>query len=570
MLQELRKIVDDSIENALEDLVKKTGASKSSIMFIGEFVEGLYKNGNFGAGENCRPVLDILIPKLLENITPKENNFHDIPLIEAVEFSGAFYSLRDLIYISFAAPSSIEFTGDKNDIKISVKDSTIFRQFVCEVQAFSLNSRCSDERVLNLDEVVSLLLGTNPWDSNDPNVAKVLASIEIETDWKIKHYFSHIPENSCIDLGGYLYSEFITVYKQLLYLSLYERYYSKANNLSCVITYEEKELIGALKENTGIDVNKCEKILQDIASSSRGTFNYFYSDNTYYLFPFSFSLKDGISAILKQYAQKDSDAFSAHCAGAIGDSLVSKVSGYFGSFKNFHVFKEILLQGYNTDLPDIDCLIVSYEPSLGFHFFVCEVKNNLPASWAKEYLKATGKKGFVEKALSQSGKILDFLKTDDGAELLRQKAMQAFPQLNMEALFPTGFCGVVDSLIVTSQSIGMFFPDTSTTIISDDLLRQIVSKCDGDVNFIQHHLHHLNESLDSCYSIATETINASGVKITYPTCQLVGFLEISQNKYLSNGIFENIEKESLRTGYRFIDSIYPNSDLSDGHSPQPE
>lgn len=555
MLQELRQIVDDSIDKSLEELVKKIGASKSSIMFIGELVEGLYKNGNFGAGENFRPVLDVLIPKLLESIKPKENKLEEIPFIEAVEFSGAFYSLRDLIYISFAAPSSIEFTGDKNNIKISVKDATIFRQIVCEVQAFSLNSKCNDERTLNLDEIVSLLSGTNSWDSNDPNVAKVLASIEMETDWKIKHYFSHIPENSCIDLGGYLYSEFISIYKQLLYISLYERYYSKANNLSCVITYDEKQLINALKENTGIDVSKCEKILRDIASSSRGTFNYFYSDNTYYLFPFSFSLKDGINAILKQYAQKDSDAFSAHCAGVIGDSLVSKVSGYFDSFKNFCVFKEILLQGYSKDLPDIDCLIVSYEPSLGFHFFVCEVKNNLPASWAKEYLKAAGKKGFIEKALSQSGKILDFLKTDDGAELLRQKAMQAFPQLDMKALFPTGFCGVIDCVIVTSQSIGMFFPEITTTIIADDMLRQIVSKCDGDVNFIRHHLRHLNENLDSCYSVATETINASGVKITYPTCQLIGFLEISQNKYLSNGSFESIENESLRTGYRFIDSI---------------
>jgi hypothetical protein len=336
---------------------------------------------------------------------------------------------------------------------------------------------------------------------------------------------------------------------------LYERYHSTANDLSCVITYQESELANALEQATNIPDSRCIRILRDISSSSRCTFNYLPSSDKYLLFPFSFSLKDGISAILKQYAQRNSDAFSANCAGVIGDSLVKKVSSYFDGFKNFCVFKEIILQSYSPDLPDIDCLVVSYEPSLGFHFFVCEVKNNLPASWAKEYLKATGKKGFIEKALSQSKKISDFLKTDDGGELLLTKAMQAFPELDMGKLFPTGFCGVVDCLIVTSQSMGMFFPDNTTTIIDDDMLRHIVLRCDGDVNFIQFHLRNLNKALDSCYNIEHETVNAAGVEITYDICKLTGLLNIPRNKYLSNRTFENLEKESVETGYRFIDDI---------------
>jgi hypothetical protein len=39
MSPELRKIVDDSIEEELKGLVAEVGASESSIMFIGELVD---------------------------------------------------------------------------------------------------------------------------------------------------------------------------------------------------------------------------------------------------------------------------------------------------------------------------------------------------------------------------------------------------------------------------------------------------------------------------------------------------------------------------------------------------
>lgn len=555
MQPKLRELVDDSIEKELKKIVADVGACESSIMFIGELIDGMYKAGDFGSGENLRPALDILVPKLLSELGSKENGLDEIPFKKAFEFSGSYHSLRDYIFMSFSNESSIEFSGDERSVSVSVKDPSIFRQLAYERQTFSLNSASNDGSTLGASEIVSLLKGTKQWDFNNTGLVQALDSIKQEVEWKIKHYFSHIPEDSDIDMGGYLYRESISVYKELLFLSLYERYHSTANDLSCVITYQESELANALEQATEIPISRCRKILRDISSASRCTFNYFPSSNKYFLFPFSFSLKDGVSALLKQYAQKNSNAFSANCATVIGDSLVKKVASYFDGYKNFHVFKEILLQPYSSELPDIDCLIVSYEPSLGFHFFVCEVKNNLPASWAKEYLKATGKKGFIEKALSQSKKVSDFLKTDDGAGLLLAKAMEAFPELDMEKLFPTGFCGVIDCLIVTSQSMGMFFPDSVTTIIDDDMLRHIVSRCDGDVNFIQFHLHHLNDALDSCYSVERETVNASGVKVSYDICKLTGFLNIPQNKYLSDGTFEYIENESIDTGYRFIDSI---------------
>lgn len=555
MQPELRKIVDDAIEEELKGIVAEVGACESSIMFIGEIIDGMYKTGNFDAGENLRPILDILVPELLSELSSTENKLDKIPFERIFDFSNSYHSLRDYIFMSFSNESLIAFSGDERSISVSIEDPTIFRQFVYERQTFALNSVSKDKSNLDIDDIVSLLKGAKQWDFENPNLVQALEAIKLEVEWKIRHYFSHIPEDSDINMGGYSYREFISVYKELLFLSLYERYHSKANDLSCVITYQENELANALEQATEISAISCKGILRDISSSSRCTFIYLSSSNKYFLFPFSFSLKDGISALLKQYAQKNSNLFSANYASVIGDSLVKKVASYFDEYKNFHVFKEISLQSYSSDLPDIDCLIVSYEPSLGFHFFVCEVKNNLPASWAKEYLKATGKKGFIEKALSQSMKISDFLKTNEGADLLLAKAMKAFPHLDIKKLFPTGFCGVIDCLIVTSQSMGMFFPDSTTTIIDNDMLRHIVLKSDGDVNFIQFHLHHLNEALDGCYTVERKTLNASGVEITYDTCKLTGLFDIHQNKYLSDGTFDYLEKEFINTGYRFIDSI---------------
>ncbi|ENU29281.1 hypothetical protein F991_02843 [Acinetobacter sp. CIP-A165] len=555
MQPELRKIVDDVIEKELKGIVAEVGACESSIMFIGELIDGMYKTGNFEAGENLRPVLDILVPELLSKLSSTENKLDKIPFERVFDFSNSYHSLRDYIFMSFSIESSIEFSGNERSISVSVKDPTIFRQYVYERQTFALNSVSEAKSHLDIDDIVSLLKGAKQWDFENSNLVQALESIKLEVEWKIRHYFSHIPEDSNIDMGGYSYREFISIYKELLFLSLYERYHSKANDLSCVITYQENELANTLEQATEISAISCKRILRDISSSSRCTFIYLSSDNKYFLFPFSFSLKDGVSALLKQYAQKNSNLFSANCASVIGNSLVKNVASYFDEYKNFHVFKDISLQLYGSDLPDIDCLIVSYEPSLGFHFFVCEVKNNLPASWAKEYLKATGKKGFIEKALTQSKKISDFLKTDEGADLLLAKAMQAFPDLDIKKLFPTGFCGVIDYLIVTSQSMGMFFPDSTTTIIDNDMLRHIVLKSDGDVNFIQFHLHHLNEALDDCYSVERKTLNALGIEITYDICKLTGLFDIYQNKYLSDGTFDYLEKESIDTGYRFIDSI---------------
>ena len=85
----------------------------------------------------------------------------------------------------------------------------------------------------------------------------------------------------------------------------------------------------------------------------------------------------------------------------MGKGLVEKVKSKFEQYPNYKVYSNVKLNKFDPKLPDIDLLAISYEPSLGFHVFVGEVKNNLPVVWGKDYLKAKGVKGFITKAISQ-------------------------------------------------------------------------------------------------------------------------------------------------------------------------
>jgi hypothetical protein len=186
---------------------------------------------------------------------------------------------------------------------------------------------------------------------------------------------------------------------------------------------------------------------------------------------------------------------------------------------------------------------------------LCEVKNNLPASWAKEQLKAVGRKGFVQKALSQSNQLLDFLKTPEGMDLFYTKAISSFPKLDLKRLFPTGFCGVVNSLIITSQNIGMFFPKTSTTIVDYWAFKHIVELSDGDVNYIKHHTRKWGEAMDLCYRTGYQTAFAGDLTISYECAEFTNLIRLEKNSFLSDGSFDEIEIQSLATGYRFIDTL---------------
>lgn len=548
----VRSLVAKIFENKLEAIVKDIGANSSTLHMLGESAELMYRQDRFDEGEYIRAANALLVPHLLQsyeaNSIPQEL-LSSQKYAELLKFLGTYHILRDVIYYSYDNSDAVSWEMENKNIKVTLNDDSILRQHASERITFYLNSKYTP-RDLEQDDPEVLLKATRPFDFSDPRVERAFSAIESVVEWKIQYYFSYVPEDSNVMLDGYKYSTFIGIYKYLLTLAMYERYYSKANNISGVITYRENELLEqAAQQYPDESRASLAKIFKDIASSSRGTFNFITPENKYMLNPTCFSLVDGIANILRLFAKTDPNSFSSNISEIIGKGLVAEVKKKFEQYGNYKVYSDVKLNKFDLKLPDIDLLAISYEPSLGFHVFVGEVKNNLPAVWAKDYLKAKGEKGFITKAISQIETIKNFLLTADGAEFIHRLAIKAFPKLDINHLFPHGIFIVVDSMIISSQSIGMFFPESTTPIIDGATLSHIIDESDGDTNYVLFHLKRHNEFIDECIKRKAEKIYLGEYTIEYDAISIEKVYDLAKNEFASIGAIEKLEKQSLTEGY---------------------
>jgi hypothetical protein len=570
-MKEIRQLVDDCIENQLSFHLEQIGSSEDVILYIAEAIEGACKL-DLARGASLALAYEILIPRILAN---KNFEQHSDPaklpiehILEAGAFACDYFHLRNLIYYSHAVESSIRWKQDGHNITIDVEDPTIFRQYLAEKHSFMMNSQ---ERwpgnVLKHDRVIEMLRGKSLSDPNNQELTKAFESIKAEADHKIRYQFLGLGPNSNVDIGGFSFAQFLTIYKELLSTALFERMNAIANDLSCVITYPQENLINAVHSETGIPADICSRILHAISRSSGFSFCYIELTKKFLLSPFTFSLRDGTSDILKLFAKERNEEFSSRASGPIGDAIVADVGSYFSGFRNFRVVKEIQLQKYSKELPDIDLLIVSYEPSLGFHVFVCECKNTLYSSWAKEYLKGFGKKGFITKAISQVTLLKTFLGSDEGNRMLIDIVVKEFSHLDVRKLFPDGFMVLKDFIIISSQSVGMFYEELDMSIVSAQLLRKIVHASDGDCNYIKGCLRTLKDTIDQSYTKSKSTIKIENNNISFDTASIKHYVYFPKHTYLSSGELENLEQLSAETGYTFVDNLNKGREMDSPAAP---
>ncbi|MDC5706156.1 hypothetical protein [Vibrio europaeus] len=553
----VRKIVEKIFEQRLTSIVEDVGKNIDTLQMLGEAAELMYRQGRFNEGEYIRTANEVLVPFLLENYDPSSvphKRYKPTDFVDLFDFLRAFLSLRDFIFYSYDNEDVVTWTKEENVIKVVLNDDSILRQHASEAMSFGMNS--SNAPHSREDSPELLLKGTRAFDFSNPNVKKAFDVISIIAGWKIDYYFSYIPEDSDVMLDGYKYSTFIGTYRSLLVLALYERYFSKANGLSGVITYREEELLGqAMQQYPLENRDSLAKIFRDIAKSSRCTFNYIPQENIYLLNPTCFSLVDGITNVLREFAKSDPDSFSSNVSEIMGKGLVEKIKSKIEQYPNYKVHTDLKLDKYDQKLPDIDLLAISYEPSLGFHVFVGEVKNNLPAVWGKDYLKSSGSKGFITKAISQIETIKSFLQTDDGLMLIHDLAVKAFPELDVKRLFPHGICVVVDTLIISSQSAGMFFPENNIPILDGDTLCHIIDESDGDTNYILFHLRGHKEFIDECTVRSTERVAVAEYVIEYDIIAMDKVYGLAKNEFVSVGAIEQLENESLESGYTMAGAL---------------
>ncbi len=558
----VRKLLENTFESELEEITNRLSKTIDPLLYLAEAVESAYKVGNFPLGELLRCGNEIISERLLKE-TERNIDITDKPdlsdLYSDLLLGANYWSVRDKVYYSYANNESVTWKKAGNNISIEINDDSIFRQLVSERQTFRLNSTSSRNQKNKKNpffNAIDLLKNTKAFDFSDQNVIDAAKSIELEIEWKISYYFSYVPEDSSIEIRGYFYSEFISVYKVIMFYALYERHYSTANLLSSVITYSEVEISNAVQEqHPHISIKKIKNIISDIALSSRLTLKFSKEESKYYLSSFSFTLIDIISNFLRLHAQREPDHFSSNIAAIIGNGLVLKVKKSFEQHKNYRVLCDVKLNKFDIKLPDIDILAISYEPSLGFHLFIGEVKNNLPAVWAKDYLKSSSKSGYITKAISQVNTIKEFLGTDQGEVFLLNLIIDNFKDLDLKSLFPHGFCVVKDNLVITSQSVGMFFPDKKVSIIDGETLCHIIDASDGDTNYIQFHVNEFDEIIDECMSKHSEEMTIGKYHIQSDSVRIDKYFGLAVHSYISDGTFDKLEQDSLKYGYTMAGSM---------------
>jgi len=563
---EVRKLIENAFESELKKITDRLIKTSDPLLYLSEAVELAYKSGNFPLGEQLRCGNEIISERLLKK-SELNSNFDKTPdikkLLPDLLLGSHYWSVRDKVYYSYANHGSVKWKKADNNICIELNDKSIFRQLASEIQTFRLNSISSKNKKNTFSNATDLLKDTISFDFSDQNVIDAAESIESEIEWKMSYYFSYVPEDSSIEIRGYLYSEFISVYKVIMFYALYERHYSTANSVSSVITYTEDEIANAIQQNNPeISIKKINKIISDISLSSRSTLIFLKKESKYYLSSFSFTLVDIISNFLRLHAQSEPDNFSSNIAHIIGKGLVLKLKLSFEQHKNYRVLCDVKLNKFDLKLPDIDILAISYEPSLGFHLFIGEVKNNLPAVWAKDYLKASSKNGYITKAISQVNIINEFLSTEQGERYLLDLIRINFKELNLKRLFPHGFCVIKDKLIITSQSVGMFFPEVNIPIIDGDTLCHIIDASDGDTNYIQYHINKYDEIIDECTEECREEMTIGGYNLQYDAMKINKFFGMVEHSYISNGTFEKLEQESLDSGYTMAGSLRHKGDTN--------
>lgn len=554
---EIRAQIDNLIEHEFNRQLELFNYSKQTIIELGEVIEMIFASNMFLQGNSILPVLELIISKLAAREYTKDKADNDpISYYKLFEAAKEYHVLRDYIYYSYADESSIEWKLDNGVIGIRVLDKSIFRQLIHSMQSLMINSsKLFDKDIMRMDELLLCLKGKDEFDLTNPEIMKVLDSIEKEAAIKIESYFSYIPCDSKISFGKYTYSDFITVYKELLMNALYRRYYSYSNELPGVIIFDSRELNDIMSEALNLDKDKSMMILKDISYSSRGTFNYIKQDSLFIMYTTCFSLLDGITNMLKYFAFHHPGAFLASFADPIGQALVDEIEEAFLSYENFRCIKDKKLNKYSQRLPDIDLLALSYEPSLGFHVFVCELKNVLLPVWARDYIKSTGENGYITKAITQLDKINEFLNTEDGYNMLSEIVLEAFSFLDVQKLFPRGFCILIDYAIVTSENIGVLCNDNHINIVSASILKEIVDKSDGDVNYIKYCLTQLDKTMDSCLKILEQKTLIDGVNVRYEVCSSDKLLSFGEHTYISDGTYKELEKAALEAGYSYIDEL---------------
>jgi hypothetical protein len=536
MNREKLKAFEDELDKMLYALPSLTYDGEECISFTANAIEGGYSLLQGAGASYLTRGLNVLAPHFIATAKGRESDFEQ--LMHDLHFASHYFILRDYLYYTYNSPKSFSWEFTDSTVVVKFNDKTIPRQFYIQANNHVMGSLdlFSDYRAG--ERIVELLKGQEEFSYSD-DMEHVLSLISEEMDIKLSSYFNFLKSASSTSLGDYSFSDFDAVFRVLLLQSMYHRYQLRANGISGAIYMPTGELITNLSSSTSLSQDVCSAVVRDITygaeAKASGIQPMYFSlfrlakADQIVMMPHHFATWEGYINILRITAMKRPQAFLKSVSAPLAKGFADAVELMF-SEQGFRCEREVNLAKFDSRLPDIDLLVVSEEPTLGYVVFLCELKSPIPPQWAKDHLRVLNEDS-VLKAFQQLDLIAEFLRTERGARFLISK-------LSAEEVptFADGFVIALNSLVITSKNAGMFFGDRDHIVINYETLGRILKKCDGDVSYLLTCIGGINEWADALTKISSARLKVGEREVSYEGVEIGGLMEFRQNIYKSAGV----------------------------------
>ena len=558
------QVFEKKLDAALDALPSSQWASSSVLRLASELYEvEAFKNRYVDGAEYLDRGYVILARHFVAGAPGYQgdiSNEKDLRLLlEDLVFASHYYMIREYLYYSYNVRGSMEWSFMDGRVEIRFADKSIPRQFFTIHNDLVLLSQHQFSEFDHSAEILRLL-EQEPEGVVTPNLEKAEPLIQAEVDLKLAAYFSLIGTDSQIDLGGYNYEQFLKVYRLLLTKALYHRYLARAQEAVGAIYMSEGDLLDGIASDLDISHDIGRRILKDIvfdqdAISSRVDASYFSliregePDGRIVMRPHKFAIAEGLVNMLRVIAQRRPQTFLEQVSNQMGNAFVQRVKIAWET-EGFICLSEVSLRDYDPTLPDIDLLVISPEPTLGYVIFVCELKCPVPPRWAKDQVKALNKDS-VSKAFRQVEVLRKFLRTEAGIEFIAG----VLPKKGHSHL--EDFVVALEHLIITSDNAGMFFGAEATRVINFRTLERLLRQSDGDIALIQHVLRTYAEEADNALVTEMVEFKVGSLTVAYEGVTESPLLEFPQGSWRSSPDRQAMIDEFFAEGSHPFDLLEP-------------
>jgi hypothetical protein len=554
---EFERLLDDAL--SMRTTVRAGGTD--ALQLAAKVVEFAYAQRPTAAARLAEG-LQTLAPALIGRTPGSEIEITD--LIADLDFAGHYHILRDLLYYTYNAPDAMEWRFEGREVTVRFADASLPRQFFLVANNWFLTSMEAFTDQTRGERIADLIRGLPEFEETEAGV-EAQTLIEEEVDIKLGLYFDVILDKS-VSAGRYMFAEFISVYRLLLTKALYHRYHSRINDSHGIIPMPLDQLARDLEESDpSITAGTARQVVEDIAYGREAAharldpvyFSLYHlpDGDEILMLPHHFAMWEGIVNFLRLVALRSPQVFLRGFSHQIGQGLVDRLRRAVEA-AGFICRTNVSLKKYGADLPDIDLLILSEEPTLGYVVLTCEVKSPLPPRWAKDQLRVL-EADSISKAFEQLDRIDSFLHSDAGVRFLfDQLPEQGLPNFDE-------FAVAVRSLIVTSDNAGAFFSGRRT-IIDFRTFERLLSRCDGDMRFVLQALSSIPDWADASLTRTMVEFQVNDRTVAYEGIGTRTLMDFTQSSYRSIGAPESMLRDMLEDGARPLDFLRDRGLLPEG------